>query len=77
MKIEGLDWIDMSSAVGAQKDQPKVPVRTIERDAGSTMADVRPSAAGSVELYLARDGTLIRLENAELCGPLDHANLLE
>lgn len=77
MKIEGLDWIDMSSAVGAQKDEPKAQVRTTAREVRGAPAEVNPSGHGSVELYLTQDGTLIRLENAEQCGPLDYANLLE
>jgi hypothetical protein len=73
MKIEGCEWIDMSSAVGAQK--PAAPPRTLEREVRGAMSEA--SSPAQIELYLTEDGTLIRLENADLCGPLGHANLLE
>jgi hypothetical protein len=77
MKIEGLDWIDMSSAVGAQKDELKAHIKASEREVRGAMAEANRPGCGAVEYYLTEDGTLIRLENAELCGPLGHANLLE
>jgi hypothetical protein len=73
MKIEGCEWIDMSSAVGAQK--PAAPLRAFEREVRGAMSEA--SSPAQIELYLTEDGTLIRLENAEQCGPLSHANLLE
>jgi hypothetical protein len=81
MKLLNLGWIDMSCAVSARRapDHEPVPsqppVTVIASEAPGSSA--RPAGPGAVEHYLTRDGTVIRLENAELCSPLDHANLFE
>lgn len=75
MKIEGLDWIDIASSVRGNVHEEKPAPEVFE--VRGALAEMKPSGHGSVEYYLTEDGTLIRLENAELCGPLDYANLLE
>jgi hypothetical protein len=83
MKIQNLGWIDMSCAVSARRAPdhepapPQPPVTELASEEWSAQADARPAGPGAVEHYLTRDGTVIRLENAELCSPLDHANLFE
>jgi hypothetical protein len=78
MKIQNLGWIDMSCAVTARRAPETVqPQPAIASEEWSAQADARPAGPGAVEHYLTRDGTVIRLENAELCSPLDHANLFE
>ena len=74
MKIEGFDWIDIASAVRVY-DEPAP--QAAHRQVRGAMVEVKPQGHGSVEYYLAPDGTLIRLENAEQCRPFDHASLLE
>jgi hypothetical protein len=83
MKIQSLDWIDMSCAVSARRApnhepvQEPSPVTAIASEAPGSSTAARPAGPAALEHYLTRDGTVIRLENAELCNPLDHANLFE
>jgi hypothetical protein len=83
MKIQSLGWIDMSCAVSARRApehepaQACPPAAVVASEVRGTSDDARSAGPGAVEHYLTQEGTVIRLENAELCSPLDHANLFE